>query len=97
MGEDGGAGMYTIGGSYAVAAVSALIGVAIQMGYFVYLESSRGQTVGKMIMKLRTVAPDGGNPTVEEAARRNSFIRHRPARPDPRHRWSSAASSRWSP
>jgi uncharacterized RDD family membrane protein YckC len=73
MGEDAGAGMYTMGGSYAAAAVSAVIGVAIQMGYFVYMESSRGQTLGKMVMKLRTVGPGGGNPTVEEAARRNIF------------------------
>ena len=73
MGESGGSTMFAAGSNYAVAAVTALIGVAIQMGYFVFMESSRGQTVGKMIMKLRTVGPGGGNPTVEEAARRNIF------------------------
>jgi uncharacterized RDD family membrane protein YckC len=73
MGESGGFMMGT-GSSYAVAAVSALVGVAIQMGYFVFMESSRGQTVGKMIMKLRTQGPGGGNPTVEEAIRRNIFM-----------------------
>ena len=41
--------------------------------YFFALESGDGQTVGKMVMKLRTVGPGGGNPTVEEAARRNIF------------------------
>lgn len=54
--------------------VSAIITTAIYMGYFVYLESSRGQTIGKMVMKLKTVGPTGGNPTIEEAARRNIFM-----------------------
>ena len=35
------------------------------------MESSRGQTVGKMVMKLRTVGPAGTNPTMEQALRRN--------------------------
>ncbi|GAA2118789.1 hypothetical protein GCM10009843_11060 [Nocardioides bigeumensis] len=74
MGETGGGMMVSTGGTYAVAAVSSLILVAIQMGYFVFMESSRGQTVGKMIMKLRTTGPSGGNPTVEEAIRRNIFM-----------------------
>jgi uncharacterized RDD family membrane protein YckC len=52
--------------------VDAVITAAIYLGYFAYLESSRGQTLGKMIMKLKTVAPDGqSNPTMSEAVRRN--------------------------
>ncbi|MGI9584849.1 MAG: RDD family protein, partial [Acidimicrobiia bacterium] len=43
---------------------------AIVIGYFAYMESSRGQTVGKMVMKLKTVGPDGKNPTFVEAAKR---------------------------
>jgi len=53
-----------------------LIGViwaAVIVGYFAFLESSRGQTVGKMIMKLKTEGPDGQNPTFEMAAKRNLF------------------------
>ena len=38
------------------------------------MEHTRGQTVGKMILKLQTIGPDGGNPTVEEAVKRNSYI-----------------------
>ena len=34
----------------------------------------RGQTVGKMVMKLRVVGPGGGNPTFEESIRRNIWI-----------------------
>ncbi len=50
-----------------------IVWTAIVIGYFAYMESSRGQTLGKMAMKLRTVGPDGQNPTFEAAARRNAF------------------------
>lgn len=51
--------------------VSGVVAAAIVIGYFAYLESSRGQTIGKMLLKLRTVGPDGGNPTFEQAVKRN--------------------------
>jgi uncharacterized RDD family membrane protein YckC len=35
------------------------------------MESSRGQSLGKMALKLHTRGPDGGNPTLEQAVRRN--------------------------
>ena len=38
------------------------------------MESSRrGQTVGKMAMSLRTEGPGGGNPTMEQAVKRNAW------------------------
>jgi uncharacterized RDD family membrane protein YckC len=37
------------------------------------MESSRGQTLGKMVMKLKTQGPDGQNPSFEVAAKRNAF------------------------
>ena len=53
--------------------LSVLVAVVF-VGYFAVLESNRGQTVGKMVMKLKTVGPDGvSNPTMEQAARRNAF------------------------
>jgi uncharacterized RDD family membrane protein YckC len=58
---------------WAVNAVTAVISAAISLGYFTLMESKRGQTIGKMIMKLQTRGPDGGRPTVEEALRRNAF------------------------
>jgi uncharacterized RDD family membrane protein YckC len=70
MGESDGFA-YATGADYGVAVVSALLGAAIYLGYFALMESSRGQTVGKMIMKLKAVGPDGGNPTLEQAIRRN--------------------------
>lgn len=71
MGESGGYGGFGTGASYAAGAVSAVLSTVIYLGYFAFMESSRGQTVGKMILKLRTTGPDGGNPTMEQALRRN--------------------------
>jgi uncharacterized RDD family membrane protein YckC len=52
-----------------------IISVAIQLGYFAYFESSRGQTIGKQVMKLKTFAPDGvSNPTMDQALRRNGWL-----------------------
>ena len=47
----------------------------IYLAYFAYMESSRGQTVGKIVMKLKTFGPDGvSNPTMEQAVRRNIWV-----------------------
>jgi len=61
------------GASFASAAVSSILGAAIALGYFAFMESSRGQTVGKMALKLETRGPTGGRPTMEEAVKRNAF------------------------
>ncbi|MGD9958787.1 RDD family protein [Nocardioides sp.] len=69
-------GSVLLGGvnSYVAGAATTIILVALQMGYFIYLESTRGQTLGKMVMKLRVLGATGGNPTVEESARRNIWM-----------------------
>ena len=54
--------------------VAGIAGAAVGVGYFAMMESSRGQTVGKMVMKLRTEVPDGGNPSLEMATKRNLWI-----------------------
>ncbi|RHW28198.1 RDD family protein [Nocardioides immobilis] len=54
--------------------LTAILQAALFLAYFTLLESNRGQTVGKMIMKLRTYGPDGvSNPTVQQAAKRNAY------------------------
>jgi len=53
--------------------VGSIIWTAAIIAYFAFLESSRGQTLGKMIMKLKTVGPDGANPSLEMAAKRNAW------------------------
>lgn len=53
--------------------VAQVVSIVITIGYFAWFESARGQTLGKMIMRLRTVGPNGGNPTIEEGIRRNAW------------------------
>ncbi len=54
--------------------ILSVLAAAVFIGYFAVLESNRGQTIGKMAMKLKTFGPDGvSNPTMEQAAKRNGF------------------------
>jgi uncharacterized RDD family membrane protein YckC len=54
--------------------IYAVATAALSLGYFAYLESSRGQTIGKQVMKLKVFGPDHvSNPTLEQAARRNIY------------------------
>jgi uncharacterized RDD family membrane protein YckC len=62
------------GSDYGASAVSTLLTTVIGLAYFAFLESSRGQTVGKMLLKLETRGPDGGRPTLEQALKRNAFL-----------------------
>lgn len=54
--------------------IAGVITTALVFGYFVYLESTRGQTVGKMALSYKVIAPDGGVPSTEVAARRNAYL-----------------------
>jgi uncharacterized RDD family membrane protein YckC len=72
LGLNGGA--FGIGGSFAAGAISAVLNTLIGLGYFAFMESSQGKTLGKMVMKLRVVGAAGGNPTLEEAAKRNIWL-----------------------
>jgi uncharacterized RDD family membrane protein YckC len=55
--------------------ISAVATAALYLGYFAYFESTRGQTVGKQVMKLKAFGPDHvSNPTLEQAARRNIYM-----------------------
>lgn len=67
---DSSAGFYGAD-DYAAGAVSGVLSALIYVGYFAYMESSRGQTIGKMALSLHTQGPDGGKPTMEQAVRRN--------------------------
>ena len=69
-----GAGGFGMGGSFAAGAVSAVLSTVIYLGYFGFMESTRGQTVGKMLMKLRVEGPNGGKPSLEEAVKRNIWM-----------------------
>jgi len=67
----GSSGNYYTSGNYAASLVSGILSAALYVGYFAFMESSRGQTLGKMALKLHTHGPAGGNPTLEQAVRRN--------------------------
>jgi uncharacterized RDD family membrane protein YckC len=73
LGSGGGMMGFGSGTNFLVSLVTSLLTAAIALGYFAFLESSRGQTVGKMALKLETRGPDGGRPTMEQALRRNAF------------------------
>ena len=73
MGSSGGGFGMGTGGSFLANAVTSVLSAAIALGYFAFMESSRGQTVGKMLLKLETRGPDGGRPTMEQAIKRNAF------------------------
>lgn len=70
-------GMFLNGFSYSAGEwflywiVLTLIWVPLALGYFAFMDSTRGQTLGKMVMKLQVVGPNGGNPTIEQSVRRN--------------------------
>lgn len=58
-------------GGFLVGLVTSVLTVAIYLGYFAFMESNQGKTVGKMVMKLHVEGPSGGHPTLEQAIRRN--------------------------
>jgi uncharacterized RDD family membrane protein YckC len=71
----GGLGMFgSTGGSFAAAAVITIVGVALQLAYFGFLDTTQGRSLGKMVMKLKVEGAGGGNPTWEESLKRNVWI-----------------------
>ncbi len=55
-------------------AIATLISTAITLAYCAFLESSRGQTVGKMVVGLKVQNLAGQNPTMEQALKRNIYV-----------------------
>lgn len=47
---------------------------ALWFGYFAFMESNRGATVGKSILNLNVVTDDGSLPSLEQAAKRNIWM-----------------------
>lgn len=46
---------------------------ALVFGYFVVLDTYYGTTLGKQIVGLKVVGPDGGTVTIQQAAAREAF------------------------
>ena len=52
--------------------LASVLAAVAYLAYFTLLESGRGQTLGKQVLKLTVVGPDGVSlPTQEQALRRN--------------------------
>lgn len=60
-------------GEWLFGILAAAVYVVAVMGYFSWMEANKGQTLGKLVLKLRTEGPNGGNPTMQEAFKRNAF------------------------
>ena len=58
------------GGTLAARVVLTGLGFA----YYVWFESTRGQTPGKMALGYRVVGPTGAHPSSDEAVRRNAWM-----------------------
>ncbi len=72
MGRGGGFmpfGGFSIGGL-----IASVVTAVIYVGYFAFMESSKGQTVGKMLLKLEVRGPDGNKPSMEVAIKRNIWM-----------------------
>lgn len=74
LGQSGGMFVATGASSIVAGAVSAVLGAALNLAYFGFLESRDGQTIGKMVMKLRVVDASGNVPSLEQALRRNIWV-----------------------
>ncbi|QNG20993.1 RDD family protein [Rhodococcus triatomae] len=64
--------VFTIGG-FVGSFLGAVVTAAGTIGYFVLMETTRGQSVGKMVFKLHVLGPDGGLPTQQQSLIRNAF------------------------
>jgi uncharacterized RDD family membrane protein YckC len=53
--------------------IGGIIGGILYLAYYVYMESNQGHTFGKKWLKMRVHGASGGNPTMEEAFRRNAW------------------------
>jgi len=73
-GRAGTFGFFSTGGFFLRNLILAVISAAIYIAYFAFLESSRGQTIGKMIVKLQVQGPDGAKPSLEAALKRNAWL-----------------------
>lgn len=62
------------GATIAYIIISAIISTVLYLGYFGFMESSQGKTVGKMVMKLHVESTTGGNPTLQQALQRNIWL-----------------------
>ena len=54
--------------------VYSVVTAALGFGYFVWMESTMGATVGKRVLNMKVVSTTGGNVSMEASARRNWWL-----------------------
>ena len=54
--------------------IAPYVNTAIVFGYVLFMESTRGQTFGKQLMRLRVRNQQGSYPTPEQAFKRNLYL-----------------------
>lgn len=64
----------SIAGSTFLTVVLGLLTGLAMLGYAAYFESTKGWTLGKKALGLSVTGPNGGLPTLEEAAKRNAYL-----------------------
>ncbi|KQR99777.1 hypothetical protein ASG12_03090 [Williamsia sp. Leaf354] len=67
-------GIIGVAANYAVYYVVSVILSFAAILYFTYFESRKGATLGKQLLKLRTVGPDGNIPAQDIAFKRNIWL-----------------------
>lgn len=70
---DGGNPFATVGWSVG-SFVASIVTLAITYAYYVFLETTTGKTVGKMLLNLEVRSRNGGYPSVEQSFKRNFFF-----------------------
>ncbi len=73
MFADAGGFGFGFGGFSVGTLVTSIVSAVIVIAYFALMESRNGQTVGKMLLGIRTLGPDGSPPSMEQAIKRNSW------------------------
>ncbi len=69
----GGTAGFGRGGGFLYAFLFAVIGTALQLGYFAFFETRGEPTIGKRVMKLNVTGPTGAPLTLEQSVKRNFF------------------------
>lgn len=67
-------GLHEVDGGVLMEQVPVLVTALIGFGYFVLHEGSGGSTLGKMVLGLRVVGPEGDDPAIDVAAKRNLWL-----------------------
>ncbi|MEZ4235814.1 MAG: RDD family protein [Myxococcota bacterium] len=51
-----------------------IVGALLAHAYFFVCDARFGGSPAKLLLGMRVIGPDGGNPTLEQAARREAFV-----------------------